>query len=329
MRLSRENDPSVWTAKDPAGPYDAWSMAQHEHLSEIVSSVERVIAGQRDAVTLLLAALLSGGHVLLEDRPGVGKTVLARALATTLGLDSSRIQGTPDLLPTDITGIHVFNPADASWPFRAGPIFASLVLVDEFNRATPKAQSALLEAMAENQVTVDGTTAKLPQPFMVIATQNPPGGGGTHPLVAAQLDRFSLMTKLGLPGRESERAILSGSAGFAHLSGLKAVLTRAELIELMLHVRNLPMAPSIVEYILDIVDSVRRVDGDVWLSVRASASLADVARGHAVISGRNYVAPEDVQAAAPHVLIHRLPRQFDESVIRGIIRSVEVPVASR
>ena len=148
-------------------------------------------------------------------------------------------------------------------------------------------------------------------------------------MVAAQLDRFSLMTKLGLPGRESERAILSGSAGFAHLSGLKAVLTRAELIELMLHVRNLPMAPSIVEYILDIVDSVRRVDGDVWLSVRASASLADVARGHAVISGRNYVAPEDVQAAAPHVLIHRLPRQFDESVIRGIIRSVEVPVASR
>ena len=304
-------------------------MAPHDELNRIVASVERVISGQRETITLILSALLSGGHVLLEDRPCVGKTVLARALATTLGLDDSRIQGTPDLLPTDITGIHVYNPADGSWPFRAGPIFASLVLVDEFNRATPKAQSALLEAMAENQVTIDGTTAPLPQPFMVIATQNPPGGGGTHPLVPAQLDRFSLMTRLGLPGRDGERAVLSGDAGIRYLAALQPVLDHQRLVELMTYVRNLPIAPAIVEYILDIVDRVRNVDSDVWLSVRASSSVADVARGHAVIAGRGYVAPEDVQAAAPHVLVHRLPRQFDESVLRGIIRSVAVPVADR
>ena len=293
----------------------------------ILAAVEQVIVGQHAPIEVILAALLSGGHVLLEDKPGVGKTILARTIAATLGLEMNRIQGTPDLLPTDVTGIHVFNPADGTWPFRAGPIFSNIVLVDEFNRATPKAQSALLEAMAERQVTVDGVTTALPAPFMVIATQNPMGEAGTYPLVSAQLDRFAVMCRLGLPDLESERQVVAGQAGADRLAAVEPVAAHQEIARLIANTKNVRMSDSMVDYLLLVVSAIRDIDDEIWLSVRVSETIAQVARGHAVVKGREYVAPEDIQAVTPAVLIHRLPRQFDEDVIADIVRSMPVPVS--
>lgn len=293
----------------------------------ILGAVEQVIVGHHAPIEVILAALLSGGHVLLEDKPGVGKTILARTIAATLGLQMNRIQGTPDLLPTDVTGIHVFNPSDGTWPFRAGPIFSNIVLVDEFNRATPKAQSALLEAMAERQVTVDGVTTPLPSPFIVIATQNPMGEAGTYPLVAAQLDRFAVMCRLGLPDRESERKVVTGEAGADRLAAVRPVATQEEITRLVACTRNVRISSSMVDFLLDVVSEIRAIDDQIWLSVRVSETIAQVARGHAVINGREYVAPEDLQAVIPAVLSHRLPRQFDEAVIADIVRSIPVPVS--
>lgn len=294
----------------------------------ILGHVGQVIAGQDERLKLIVATLVSGGHVLLEDRPGVGKTVLARALGRVLGVEMGRIQGTPDLLPTDITGVHVFQPNTGQWSFRHGPVFTSLLLVDELNRATPKAQSALLEAMAERQVTVDGTTFAMPEPFMVLATQNPRGEAGTYALPAAQTDRFATMTNLGLPGRAAEKAVLLGTAGKANLGSVQPVLPPGYLPQLISWVRSLTATEGIVDYTLALVDRVRSMDPSIWLSVRVSETLLAVARGHAFMSGRDYVAPEDVQAVVLAVMAHRLPTGFDEDILVPALEQVPAPATT-
>ncbi|MEM7093816.1 MAG: MoxR family ATPase [Actinomycetota bacterium] len=294
----------------------------------LLGQLESVIVGQREALKTVLATLLSGGHLLLEDRPGVGKTVLARALGAVLGVPMGRIQGTPDLLPTDITGVHVFQPNTGEWSFRAGPIFTPLLLVDELNRATPKAQSALLEAMAEDQVTVDGTTFEVPVPFMVIATQNPLGEAGTHVLGAAQTDRFAAMLRLGLPGMEAERAVLTGRAGKKNLDTIERVLHDGELVQVLNHVRSIHATDEMVDYILQLVERVRALDPSIWLSVRVSETMLSMSRGHAFMSGRDYVAPEDVQAVATAVLAHRLPPAIGRAAAASALSGVPVPVGS-
>ena len=293
--------------------------------ARMLDSLEGVILGQRMNLSLILATLLSGGHVLLEDRPGVGKTVLARAIGAMLGIDSNRIQGTPDLLPSDVTGVHIYNPQSGEWSFRAGPIFTSLLLVDELNRATPKSQSALLEAMAEGQVSVDGTTQRLDPNFMVIATQNPKGEVGTHPLGNAQIDRFAASLQLGLPDRASERSIISGSAGTSHLESIRPVAPAGEIHALRQKIATLPVHDLVLDYLIDVVESFRSVDG-VWLSVRVTQTMLQVARGRAVFEGREYVIPQDIQAVAPAILSHRLPPAFDAASILGVLVGVPVPV---
>lgn len=297
-------------------------------LAAIVDQLSTVIAGQRDAISVALAAVVGGGHVLLEDRPGVGKTVLARAMARVLGLGFSRIQGTPDLLPTDITGVHIYNPGSTSWDFRPGPIFAHLVLVDELNRATPKAQSALLEAMAEGQATVDGHTMGLPNPFAVIATQNPYREPGTYPLAAAQLDRFAVQIHLGLPGRHVEEQVLAGTVGDTNLGNLMPALSADGLVGLRRTVVATPTAPAVRSYVLDLVDAARGFGDDVWLSVRVPQMILRVAQGLSALNRRGYVTPEDVRAAAGPVLAHRLPPSYGPDSIPMLLDSVAVPVAS-
>ncbi|MCL4122844.1 UNVERIFIED_CONTAM: hypothetical protein GTU68_031999 [Idotea baltica] len=288
--------------------------------------LEKVIAGQRDHLELVLATLLSQGHLLLEDRPGVGKTVLARALGIVFGVPFGRIQGTPDLLPTDVTGVHVFQPNTGEWEFRAGPVFTSLLLVDELNRATPKAQSALLEAMAEGQVTIDGHTYGVGTPFMVIATQNPRGEVGTHALGHAQIDRFATMLELGLPGRDAERMILAGHAGIGQLSQLQPVLAPGDLPTVFAHVNAVRACESIIEYVLSLIEAVRDLDPSIWLSVRVAQTLLGVARGQAFMHQRDYVAPEDVQKSTMAVLAHRLPRSIEHDAVRAALEQVPVPV---
>ena len=301
-------------------------VGRSEAVDEILAQLEGVIAGQRNVLELALATLLSGGHVLLEDRPGVGKTILAKALGRVLGLPTGRIQGTADLLPSDVSGVQVFQPNSAEWEFRPGPVFTSLLLFDELNRATPKAQASLLEAMAEQHVTVDGDTHPLPDPFMVIATQNPLGEIGTHPLGSAQIDRFATMLHLGLPGREAERAVLVGEAGAARLDQLSVAISREGLSELISNVKAVFADESIVSYILDCVDAVRALDPQVWLSVRVGEVLLNTARGHALINGRDYVAPEDVQNVALAVLMHRVPRGIEPAGVEATVRGVPAPV---
>lgn len=290
--------------------------------AHILNEVAKVVVGHDDMVEVALAAILSGGHVLIEDRPGVGKTLLARTLATVMGLEQSRIQGTSDLLPSDVTGIHVFEPQSGSWSFRSGPIFSESLLFDELNRATPKAQSALLEAMAEGHVTVDGQTMVLPNPFVVIATQNPSGDVGTYRLGSAQVDRFAVVVSMGLPSLEDERAIVTRSAGTARLDDTETVITASEVAELREHVGDIEISEALVDYGLEIIEAIRLLGGGVWLSVRVSETLFSMARGLAFMRNRDFVIPEDFQDAALPVTRHRI----DESVSNELIaKAVEIP----
>jgi MoxR-like ATPase len=285
-------------------------------------NVETVVLGKSETVALVVAALASRGHVLLEDVPGTAKTVLARSIAGSIeGAAASRVQCTPDLQPTDITGLSIWNPQTREFEFRAGPVFANVLLVDEVNRARPKAQSALLEAMAEQQVTVDGTTRSLPDPFFLIATENPIEQEGTFPLPEAQLDRFLLRTSLGYPNADDELQILDDQLHGHPLSRLRPAVDLGELETLYSAVEEVYVDPLLKRWIVDLVRATRELEiVQVGASVRGTLALERVARAWALLHGRTFVAPEDVEALFLPVLGHRLvvapDLMFEEDLTR-------------
>jgi MoxR-like ATPase len=273
----------------------------------VADNAEQVIRGKRDVVSLALLCLVSEGHLLIEDVPGVGKTSLAKALARSIDCDFGRIQFTPDLLPSDVVGVTVWNRSDGHFEFRPGPVFASIVLADELNRASPKTQSALLEAMAEAQVTVDRTSYPLGSPFMVIATQNPAEHEGTYPLPESQLDRFLMRVSMGYPHRDAELDVLDAHAGADRLDALRPVATGAEVQDLIAATRSVHVAPALKGYLIDLAEATRSHPRLILgMSPRATLSLQRVARARAAASGRAYVVPDDIKALAVPVLAHRL-----------------------
>ena len=276
--------------------------------ARLLSNLESVVVGKHDEIALVLAALMSGGHVLLEDVPGTAKTILARAIAQSLnGASFARIQCTPDLQPTDVTGLSIFNQQTREFEFRAGPVFATILLVDEINRAMPRTQSALLEAMAERQVTIDGVTHHLPEPFLVIATENPIDQEGTFPLPEAQLDRFALRSSLGYPARDEEVSILAAQRHGHPLDDLRPVVDAGELATLRTAVDDVYVDDLIVGWIVDLVRATREVPGvALGASVRGSLTLERTARARALVSGRGHVVPGDVDELFLPVLGHRL-----------------------
>ena len=267
-----------------------------------------MLLGSPEPIAVAVDAFLARGHVLFEDVPGVGKTLLAKALARSIGGTFGRVQGTPDLLPSDLTGISHLDEERRSWVFRPGPLFNHVVLVDEINRATPRTQSALLEAMAEGQVTVDGTTHPLPDPFLVVATQNPQvDDPGTFPLVAGQRDRFAVSLSLGLPGREAELALIANVGGTPALDQLAPVADLDEWRRLRRAVDDTFVHPSVAAYALDVVDVVRaRSNSQQPISPRAALGTVQLAKAHALAAGRDHVRPEDVQAVMVAALSHRI-----------------------
>jgi MoxR-like ATPase len=280
----------------------------HAVACRLLDNIETVVHGKRDQITLVVAALVCGGHVLLEDVPGTAKTVLARAIAQSIeGAVSSRIQCTPDLQPTDVTGLSIFNQRERDFEFRPGPVFASVVLVDEINRAMPKTQSALLEAMAEGQVTVDGVTRPLPEPFLVMATQNPIEYEGTFPLPEAQLDRFFVRTTLGYPNAEDENRIVDEQLGGHPLSRLQPTVDVEDIAMMSGAMREVFVHEAVARWVVELVRATRRLDVvAIGSSVRGSLALNRAARAWAMLNGRRYVTPEDVERLFVPVLLHRL-----------------------
>ncbi|MEM7094361.1 MAG: MoxR family ATPase [Actinomycetota bacterium] len=273
----------------------------------LTGAVERVIKGKRDVVQLTLLALLSEGHILLEDAPGVGKTTIGKALAASIDVPFGRVQFTPDLLPSDVVGVSIWNRKSDEFEFRPGPIFNGIVLADEVNRASPKTQSALLEAMAERQVTVDGTTRSLGQPFLVIATQNPLDHAGTYPLPESQLDRFLIKVSVGYPSRDAELEILDTHGDSGALASVTQVADTRHIQSMIRAVRSVHVPPAVRDYLLDVTEATRRHPAlALGASPRASLALQRIAQARAAAAGRNYVTPDDVKALAPHVLPHRL-----------------------
>lgn len=286
----------------------------HASLANAISQVCGVVVGKEEQVRLAFACVLADGHLLIEDRPGVGKTTLAHALAVSLGMAFQRIQFTSDLLPADIMGVSIYNRDNNAFEFHPGPVFSEIVLADEVNRATPKTQSALLEAMGERQVTVDGQTHRLPDPFFVIATQNPVDLAGTFPLPDSQLDRFLMRLSLGYPDAQAERKLLSGIDRKTLLAELPARLTAAEITSLQSAVKHVHVSSALMDYIQALLrfsrESARFSAG---LSPRAGLALLGCARAWALIEGRDYCLPEDVQKLLPNVAGHRLHEVSNES----------------
>ncbi|HHW1648198.1 TPA: AAA family ATPase [Pseudomonas aeruginosa] len=283
-------------------------------LEACLKAVDEILLGKDRQVRLALACLLARGHLLIEDLPGMGKTTLSHALARVLGLSFQRIQFTSDLLPGDILGTSVYDKDSGQFVFHPGPVFAELVLADEINRATPKSQSALLEAMEEGQVTIEGATRPLPEPFFVIATQNPASQGGTFSLPESQLDRFLMRLSLGYPGRAAERSLLLGEARRDLLPRLEPLLDHAALAAFQAEVPKVRASDALVDYVLRLVEATRTQPAfALGLSPRGSLALLAAARAWALLAGRDYVIPEDVQAVLPAVAGHRLRDQADPS----------------
>jgi len=304
-------------------------------LTRLIEQIETVLLGKSEAVRHVIVALLARGHVLLEDVPGVGKTILTRSIAASLHCTFNRIQLTPDLLPTDILGVSIYDARTGEFTFNRGPIFANLILADEINRTTPRTQSALLEAMNEAQVSTDGKTYPLGPPFMVIATQNPYEFEGTYFLPENQLDRFMLRVRIGHPDKDTERRILRTQPARTKLGGLQPVMTTEELLALQDAVFDVHMEDAIVDYILDIAEATRRSEElTVGLSPRGSLALMQAARAMALLDGRNFVVPDDVKTLAVPVCAHRLQaRAFAhngagsaaDGVFQKILETVPIP----
>jgi len=299
-------------------------------IEALIAQVNQVIVGKEEAVSLAIACLLARGHLLVEDVPGVGKTTLSHALARSLDLQFRRIQFTSDLLPADIIGNSIFDRDQQRFAFHAGPLFSQVVLIDEVNRATPKTQSALLEAMEENQVTIDGTTHPLPVPFFVIATQNPQQQVGTFPLPESQLDRFLMRIELGAPTRAAERTLLLGLDRREIVRDLKPVVDGETLRDIQREVRKVHASPALLDYLQDLLDASRRRHR-TGLSPRAGLALLRAAQAWALMQGREMVLPEDLQAIGVPVMAHRLGQDLDSAGASGralaqsILHDVAVP----
>jgi MoxR-like ATPase len=273
----------------------------------IVDNVERVIQGKRDVIEMMLLCLMAEGHLLIEDVPGVGKTSLAKSLARSIDIPFGRIQFTPDLLPSDVVGVNVWNRSDSTFEFRRGPIFNGIVLGDEINRASPKTQSALLESMAEEQVTVDGTTYRLNRPFMVIATQNPIEYEGTYPLPESQLDRFLMRISVGYPSADGELQVLTTHGQGSTLDTLQPVVSADDVAAMVATVGAVHVSPEVSRYLVDLAEATRRHPSlALGMSPRATLAWQRAARANAALSGRSFVQPDDVKALAHSVLGHRL-----------------------
>lgn len=302
-------------------------------LDSVRENISRVIVGKDEVVTLLLTSLISSGHVLLEDLPGTGKTCLAKSLARSLDISFSRIQFTPDLLPSDITGLNYFSQKEGEFIFRKGPVFTSVLLADEINRATPRTQSALLESMEERQVTIDGVTRELPSPFFVIATQNPLETSGTYALPEAQLDRFFMMLSMGMNSKENEERILNRFLLDNPLEKLSPVCSHLDIVSLIEEAKRVYVHPQIISYIASIVAKTREGDGMCGVSSRGGLDLLKGTRSYALINGRDYVIPEDVKKLAKVILSHRIilgygvcDRESGEKRIEKVLSLVDPPV---
>lgn len=310
-------------------------MTVQEYAVKLRSNISKIIKGKDDKIDLVIMALLSGGHVLLDDVPGTGKTVLAKALARSIDAGFSRIQFTPDLLPSDITGIHFFNMKEQEFMFRAGPVFTNILLADEINRATPRTQSALLQCMEEKQVTIDGELFLIDKPFIVLATQNPVETAGTYPLPEAQLDRFMIKLSVGYSDRESEMQILDNSKAVHPVENLTAVTDKTELLEMMNRVENIKVNEAVRGYIADIGNASRHnSEIKLGLSTRGLIALKNMSQARAALRGREFVTPDDVKTVAPYVCVHRLicrstvmrdPDSAKREILDKMIKELPVP----
>ncbi len=306
-------------------------------LNRVMENIERVVVGKREEIELSLTALLAKGHVLLEDVPGVGKTMMVRAIARSIGAEFKRIQFTPDLLPSDVTGVSIYNQKTMEFEFRSGPIMSHVVLADEINRTSPKTQSALLEALEESSVTVDGKTRKLHEPFFVMATQNPIEHGGTYPLPEAQLDRFLLKMKMGYPTGSEELEVLNRVEQRHPIEELEHVLSLEEILSMQHAAGRVFVDQSIKQYIVNIVRETRE-HAEVYLGVspRGSIALMKASQAYAYLQGRDFVVPDDVKYLAPYALVHRMMLRSDmqvmdrqgADVIKDILSRLRVPTSA-
>lgn len=301
--------------------------------NKVVENVSKVIVGKDDVIELVCISFICGGHILLEDIPGVGKTMLIKAFSKTIGCDFKRIQFTPDLLPSDLTGINFYNQKNYEFEFKEGPLFSNIVLADEINRATPRTQSSLLEAMEEKQITVDGVTRKLTEPFMVLATQNPIESYGTFPLPEAQLDRFFMRIDMGYPGRRDEMEIIMRFKENNPVDNLKCVVDMSEIEFVKETFRLVSISDEVMEYLMDIVEATRKHENiQLGVSPRGTIALFKASQVKAALSGRDYIIPEDIKSMAPYVLNHRiivkgaLRGESPRNLIRNLMENINVPL---